>query len=145
MLSYILLILCLNIDALSYGVATGLKKEKLSLIKILLFSLGSTILFSIPLAISKYVFKYFNRTFCNILNGIILIILGIFYLAPKSEKNQENNKEKTPTKSVIFECITVSVDAMFTALLGGFTTKFFLFFVFFYGFSNFLAIFCGNL
>lgn len=170
MLSFLILILCLNIDALSYGVAYGLKKQKLNIIYILAVSLLSSIMFAIPLYFSKYIFKYFNSTTCHIINGVVLILLGIHFFLQKPTKNNENsskksncnekfaknskiftstdinlNKTNIPFKQYFVETLVISVDAIFTALLSGFNDKYFVFYVFFYGFTNFLAIFLGNM
>ncbi len=144
MLSFILLILCLNIDALSYGVSYGAKKIKLPFKYIIAISLLSTIIFAIPLSVSKYIYSFFNPKFCKIINGVILIILGLCFVIPKKQK------EKTPQiifsiKQYFLECFAISADAFFTALLSGFSNNFFVFYIIFYLFSNFIAIFCGNL
>ena len=171
MLSFLLIILCINIDALSYGVAYGFKKVKLRIIYIFLMTLLSTVFFAIPLCISKYIFQYFNQIICNIINGLILIIFGIYYFLQKSpdfsEKNEQNfdknynldnkitsknninkidnNYKKFNFKSFFIETLVISVDAIFTALLSGFSSNFTIFYIFFYAFSNFFAIFLGNL
>lgn len=144
MAGFFILILCLNLDALSFGVAYGLKKKRFPLGFVLKLSVFSTILFSIPLYLSKFLFKYFNRTVCNIINGLILIVLGLFYLL-KRNKSQTDPSSDIPKKSFVGEAVAFSVDALFTAFLGGFPLNFYIFFVIFYFFTNFLAIFLGNL
>ena len=144
MAGFLLLILCLNLDALSFGVAYGLKKQKFSLFFILKLSVFSTFLFSVPLYLSKFLFKYFNRIVCNIINGLILIVLGLFYLFKRSNPI-DSTENKSTKKSFVGETVAFSVDAFFTAFLGGFPLNFYVFFVVFYFFSNFLAIFLGNL
>lgn len=184
MLSFIIIILCINIDAFSYGVAYGFKKEKFSIFYIFLVTILSTILFAIPLIVSKYVFKLFNPIICHLINGLILISLGIYYFLQKpanynektdknaqisknnvnfnnytnlniTNKNQnklEINSNKLFAKShrinikkYLIETFVISVDAIFTALLSGFDSNFSIFYIFFYAFSNFFAIFLGNL
>lgn len=176
MLQFLLIILCINIDAFSYGVAYGFKRTKLKISYILLVTILSTILFAIPLIISKYVFQYFNSIVCNIINGLVLIFLGIYYFLQKppefNEKDAqntkiyqnkdkkyilknsstsnkkckkiENNFKKFTLKEYFIETLIISVDAIFTALLSGFNSNFLVFYIFFYAFSNFFAIFCGN-
>lgn len=147
MLSFALLILCLNIDALSYGIAYGAKNKKLKISYILLVTFMSTIMFAMPLALSKYIFQYFDKQTCSIINGIILILLGISYIIPKKSDKEKNIalNENFSFKQCFLECLAISVDAIFTALLSGFSKNYFLFCVVFYAFSNFIAIFCGNL
>ena len=144
MAGFLLLILCLNIDALSFGVAYGIKKVKFSFWFVLKVSILSSIFFAIPLFLSQFLFKYFDKTICNIINGIILILLGFFSFLKKDKESNENIFCFS-RKKVFGECFAFSVDAIFTAFLGGFPLNFYLFFVFFYFFSNFLAIFFGNL
>lgn len=143
MTSSLLLILCLNLDALSYGVAYGSKKVKLNLKYIISITILSTLFFSLALISSKYIFRYLNKNTCNLINGIVLILLGISYIIPKKEK--EKTPENFSFKKYFFECLIISVDAIFTALLTGFLSDFFIIFIFFYGITNFLAVFCGNL
>ena len=176
MLSFLLIILCINIDALSYGIAYGFKRVKLKISYIFYVTILSTLFFAVPLYISKYIFQYFNPIICNIINGLILIIFGIYYFLQKSpdykektskkshfeqnfdkkyilekentEKNNinkiNNNYKKFNFKLFFIETLIISVDAIFTALLSGFSSNFTIFYIFFYAFSNFFAIFLGN-
>lgn len=177
MLQFLIIILCVNIDAFSYGVAYGFKKTKLRKMYIFAVTLLSTILFAVPLMVSKYVFKYFDPFICNLINGFILIFLGIYYFLQKpagynekhtkntlfclkndekynleTSKNQKNSVQnskfiykKFSGKEYFIESLIISVDAIFTALLSGFNSNFAIFYIFFYAFSNFFAIFLGNL
>lgn len=147
MLSFSLLILCLNIDALSYGIANGAINNRMSKRYIFIVCVMSTIMFAIPLAVSKYIFQYFDETICKIINGVVLILLGISYLLPKKKSNYSQNnfdKKYKPALKCFTECLVISVDAIFTALLSGFSENYYIFSVFFYAFSNYFAIFLGN-
>lgn len=189
MLTFSILILCINIDALSYGVANGAKGRSFSLLYILLVCAMSTVMFAVPLAVSKYVFQYFNELACRIINATFLILMGIIYLIPKekikklkkSKKNknklkkiniQENDtnysqntaeikddtlmfdeilsrktkKKNTPISfsRCFCECFVISVDAIFSAFLSGFSENFYLYSVIFYAVTNYLAILIGN-
>lgn len=185
MLTFFLLILCVNIDALSYGIAYGLKKERFTILYILLTTLLSSALFAVPLYYSKYIYRYFNELTCHIVNALILILLGLYYLIPKRFKKTQNLKDnlnkkyveigikfkrstksdekygimfslnysqntvklKNQNKTVRFfcECFAISVDAIFTAFLSGFSENYYIFAVFFYALTNFFAIFLGNI
>lgn len=142
MLSFSLLILTLNIDALSYGIAYGVKRVKIPFKWVLFINIISTILFSIPLYFSKHIFKYFDKTTLSIINGIVLILLGIKYCFEKPKKNTAKNFSFW---QCFIECIVISVDAIFFAILSGFSANYFVFSVFFYEITNLLAIICGNL
>ena len=144
MTTFLITILCLNIDALSYGISYGISKIKINLKYIFFITIISTILFAIPLAISKYIYTLFNKKILEIINGIILIILGLSYILKKSEDLQ-TKKQGLNFKTCFFECIAISVDAIFTAILSGFSANYFIFSVFFYALTNFFAIFFGNL
>lgn len=145
MVSFFILILCLNIDALSYGIAYGAIKKKFKIKYVLAITILSTLMFAIPLAGSKYIYSLFNPLVLRIINGIILILLGFSYFLKKEEnkKNIEIN-EKISFKQYFLECLAISIDAIFTAILSGFSANYYIFAVFFYAFSNFFAIFLGN-
>lgn len=145
MASFLLTILCLNLDALSYGISYGITKVRIKLKYIAFISVLSTLLFAIPLYFSKYIYKFFNPTLLKYINAFILFALGIIYII-KNKKNNETKKQAPLNfKACFFECIAISVDAIFTAILSCFSTKFYIFSVFFYAFSNFFAIFLGNI
>lgn len=103
----------------------------------------STVMFAIPLAISKYIFQYFDELVCRIINAAVLILLGINYFLPK-KKDERQKSSRAPALKCFIECLIISVDAIFTALLSGFSENYYVFSVFFYAFSNFFAIFLGN-
>lgn len=145
MIAYILLILTINIDALSYGIAYGINKQRIKFSTILFICTLSTILFAVPLYFSKYIMQYFNELYLRLINGIVLILLGVFYLLKTNSTEKKDIELKQSFKQVFFECLAISADAIFTALLSGFNQKFYIFLVFFYAFSNFFAIFLGNI
>ena len=144
MFSFLITIICLNLDALSYGISYGVIQTKINLKYIFFINIISTSLFSIPLYISKYIYTLFNPKILRYTNAIILIILGTIYIF----KNQKNNQTKKQTslsfKTCFFECIAISIDAIFTAILSGFSGNFFIFSLFFYSLTNFFALFLGN-
>ena len=78
MFSFLITIICLNLDALSYGISYGVIQTKINLKYIFFINIISTSLFSIPLYISKYIYTLFNPKILRYTNAIILIILGIF-------------------------------------------------------------------
>ena len=145
MLTFLITILCLNIDALSYGISYGTRKIKINLKYIFFISTCSTIMFMIPLLISKYICEFFNPLLLRIINAIILIVLGITYIIESKKENQTKKQVHLSFKTCFFECVAISVDAIFTAVLSGFSGNFFIFSIFFYGLTNFFAIFFGNL
>ena len=145
MLSFLITILCLNIDAFSYGISYGLTKKKIGIKYIFFITTLSTFMFAIPLGISKYIYTLFNPKILRFLNAIILIILGLSYIFKKKEKNQTKKQVNISLKTCFFECIAISIDAIFTAILSGFSGDFFIFSIFFYALTNFFAIFFGNL
>lgn len=140
MLSFLLVILCVNIDALSFGISYGLKKEKIKTKTLIFISTLSTILFFIPLILSKYIMRHFDQKICFIINGLFLIILGLFYIFQTNKKSHKILN----FKNSIFECFIISVDAIFTALFNGYLLNNYILYIFFYYLSNFFAIFLGN-
>lgn len=145
MLSFLITILCLNIDALSYGISCGIMKKKIPLRFIFFISIISTILFAVPLSISKFIYEYFDDNILRYINAFVLISLGLKYIFEKPEKNQTKKQVDFSFKSCLLECLVISIDAIFTAILSGFSENYFIFSVFFYAFTNFFAIFFGNL
>ena len=145
MFTFLITILCLNIDALSYGISYGSRKIQINLRYIFFISICSTIMFAIPLLISKYICKFFNPILLRIINAIILIILGLIYIFENKKEKQTKKQAQLSFKTCFFECIAISIDAIFTAILSGFSGNFFIFSIFFYGLTNFFAIFFGNL
>lgn len=145
MLSFLITILCLNIDALSYGISYGTKKIKIDLKYIIFISTISTIMFMTPLGISKYIYQLFNPVLLRIINAIILLLLGFIYIFQKPKNEETKKQAHLSFKTCFFECVAISIDAVFTAILSNFSGDFFIFSIFFYGFTNFFAIFFGNL
>lgn len=145
MLSFCLIILLVNIDAFSYGVAYGAQKQKFSILYIILTAVLSTFYFSIALMLSKHLYSHFSEQTLEFINGIILILLGLSYIIPKKHKEKTLNKEfKFSFKLFMFECLAISVDAIFTAILTNFSGNYLVFFIIFYFFTNFIAIYIGN-
>ncbi len=126
MIITIILIAAVSLDAFSFGLAQGFKKNKLTLLNILIMTILSTILFSIPLHLSNLVFKYFDKNFCNLFNGIILILLGlIYFISSFMAKNCKNEKEDVKfntlcIKNCILFTFPINLDAVFTAFLNGY-------------------------
>lgn len=143
MATFILLLFTINLDALSFGIAYGINNQKLKPTTILYICLFSTLLFSVPLALSKYISQFFNEIVLRIINSIVLFLLGLFYIF-KKETQKKDPVVKFGFKQGFFESIAISVDAMFTSLLSGFNSNYFIFAVFLYAFINYFAIFFGN-
>ena len=144
MISFLITILCLNLDALSYGISYGIIQTKIKLKYIIFINIISTILFAIPLYISKYIYNLFNPKILKFTNALILAILGLIYIFKNKKNNQTKKQTPLSYKTCFFECIAISVDAIFTAILSGFSGNFFIFSLFFYTLTNFFAIFLGN-
>ena len=140
MLSFLIIILCINIDALSFGISYGLRKQKIGFFINIFITTFSTLFFTIPLVTSKLIFSHLNNNICNLLNGIFLIILGLFYIF---ENNKKSHKNLTIKNSFI-ECFIISIDAIFSAIFNGYLINTYIFYIIFYYITNFFAIFLGN-
>lgn len=151
MITIILLIIAISFDAMSYGLAQGLKNIKVPFFYVMVMTLISTMLFTLPLYLSKYIAKYISEVLLNIINGSILIILGIFYLISyfktiKQEVYTKNSdKQILSLKSAIASTFPISLDAIFTAIFTGYTLQFVLFGIIFYIFMTFSSIYVLNL
>lgn len=144
MASFLLTILCLNLDALSYGISYGVIKTHIKFKYLIFITCLSTLFFAIPLFVSKYIYEYFNPLTLRFINAGILFLLGIIYIIKNSKNTPTKKQVKLSFKTCFFECIAISIDAIFTAILSGFSGNFFIFSVFFYGLTNYFAIFLGN-
>jgi len=148
MITLIFLIIAVSIDAMSFGFAQGIKNNKISIFYCLIMTILSTILFSIPLYISKFIVYYLNEKTLNIINGIVLIILGLFYLLNYFFNNKKINKKtehNISLKYCIIETIPISLDAIFTAFLNGYTLNYLYVGIIFYFFITFIYIYIFNI
>ena len=146
MLSLCIIILCINIDALSYGLAYGAQKIKFSFFYTLFTAVLSTIFFSSATYLSRHLYSHFCKQTLEIINGLILIVLGLSYIIPKKQNEKTLKKDFfSNLKVFFFECFAISVDAIFTTFFTNFLGNFLVFFIIFYFITNFMAIYFGNL
>jgi len=152
MFTIIILVIAISFDAMSYGLAQGLKNIKINFLCSFIMTIISTIIFTIPLYLSKFVAKYLNEQICDIINGIVLILIGIIYLFKyfnqlKNREQLEKNKNQTclKIKNGIIAIFPISLDAIFTAFLNGYTLDFVIFGVSFYFIMTFISIYILNL
>lgn len=144
MITFLITILCLNIDALSYGISKGLTQKFIPQKFIFFITITSTIMFAVPLGISKYIYNLFNPKILRLINAAVLFLLGLKYIFEKPKDNKQKKQDFFKVKSCLLESIIISIDAIFTAILSGFFGDFFIFYIFFYGLTNYFAIFFGN-
>ena len=150
MIKSIFLITALSLDAFSFGLAQGFKNNKIKILYIFTMAFISTLLFFIPLILSQYIFQYFDKYICNIVNGFILILLGLYYLIKYFlEKNCKNNTKNVKNnkfclKFCILSTFPISLDAIFTALLNGYTMTNITFITITYFLFTFFAILLSN-
>ena len=152
MLTITILIIVVSFDAMSFGLAQGLKNIKICFCTLLLMTILSTILFTIPLYISKFIANFFEENTLNIINGIALLIMAIIYLLLfikdiKINENYEINKTDIkimPYKSALIATFPISIDAIFTALLNGYSLEFLFAGVIIYFFITFFSLFVTN-
>ncbi len=144
MASFLLTILCLNLDALSYGISYGIIKTKIKFKYIIFITSFSTLFFGIPLFLSKYIYQFFNPQLLRFINAGVLFLLGIIYIIKNKKNDNAKKQAELSFKTCFLECIAISIDAIFTAILSGFSGNFFIFSVFFYSLTNYFAIFLGN-
>lgn len=146
MIKIILLVVAVNIDALSFGFASGLCKSKIKWNYALCMAVISTILFSVPLYLSHIVVKYLNEDIFYIINGIVLCLLGIFYILSAFRKKTEQEIYNTKSlKGCIISVLPISLDSIFTAFLNGYSLSYVIFGIVFYFVTTFCFIFFANL
>ena len=150
MIRTILLIIALSLDAFSFGLAQGFKNNKIKVVFIFLMSILSTVLFAIPLFLSQFIFHFFNKDICNIINGSILTLLGLYYFIKfivfkfrkLDIKNVKNNE--ICLKFCILSTFPISLDAIFTAFLNGYSLSNIIFAILTYFLFTFVCIFVSN-
>ena len=156
MVTMILLIIAVSFDAMSFGFSQGINNQRLNFFTMLIMTSLSTVLFTIPLLLSSLIFKYFDKTILNIIKGIILIILSIiyFFIFIKNKRKHTNNKKNTTEnrssknttlKIAILATFPISVDAMFTALLNGYSFINYIIAICLYFFITFISLLLTNL
>lgn len=142
----ILLVIAISLDALSFGFACGLNKSKIKWSYALCMAFISTILFAVPLYISHMVIEYLNNIVFYIVNGIVLCAMGVLYLILSFTKKPEQKSFSTKgLKSCITSVFPISLDAIFTAFLNGYSLRFVIFGIIFYFVVTFCFIFFANL
>lgn len=165
----ILILLAVSLDVFSFGISLGIDKVNLNWYKALYFTFISMLIFSIPLALSKLIATIVAPKICYIINGSVLIAMGIFYLicfvknclkkASKKVQNSPNSLQNTNSHGIIQEkdksgklglkslaicAIPVNLDAFFTALLSGFSMGNFFIVLAIYLVFTFLAVYLAN-
>lgn len=151
MFTIILLILAISLDALSFGLAQGFNKNSIGYINCFFMSVLSTLLFAVPLYLSQLVVQYLDEKICYLLNGIVLLCLGIFYLVQffvLLQKKEPPLEKKENSKLTLGYClistIPISLDAIFTAFLSGYSLQYIIFGVIFYFVITYIALFIPN-
>ena len=165
----ILILLAVSLDVFSFGLTLGFDKIYLSSIKAMFFTLVSCIIFAVPLALSKLLFYIIPKYICFLINGVVLLLLGVCYLSffifkqfikrSKFKQNGSNtsnfnnrqgkyhritNSPETGLKYLAFCAVPVNLDAFFTALLSGFSFgNFYLVLVLYFVFT-FIAVYASN-
>lgn len=165
----ILILLAVSLDVFSFGLSLGFNNVYLSIIKGLFFTLISAFIFAFPLALSKLISQIIPEKICYLINGIVLLLLGLYYLISfivkikiKNSKNAQKGTNKTNLKNeheninplaktpflglkyLAFCAIPVNLDAFFTALLSGFSMGNFFIVLLFYLIFTFIAVYIGN-
>jgi putative Mn2+ efflux pump MntP len=152
MFGIIILIFALSLDAFSFGIAQGICKNKIPLFAIICMSVLSTILFGLPLYLSSIISSFLDVTICNIINGVVLILLGLIYVfkfIKDNSKQTEMLESSTTNKDLslgyyLICTIPLSLDAIFTAFLSSLSVKNMCFSIVFYLIITFFALFLGN-
>lgn len=146
MATIILLVLAVSLDAFSFGLAQGFNKNKISFFYAFCMSALSTVLFAVPLYLSSYIYKYLKSSICYLINGIILLLLGLFYLknAVFKKKNEKTDNIALNFKNCMVSVFPISLDAIFTAFLSGYELNYVVFGIVFYFIVTLLFIYVPN-
>ena len=142
MLDVFILILAVSLDSLSYGIALGFNKIKIRLSRSVIMTIFSTVLFFCALMLSNILINIINSTILYLINGIALILLGLFYFISNITKKEY--VENTHDKHFLLSTIIISLDAIFSALLSGYCLKIAIMATIIYCVITFLFIFVAN-
>lgn len=147
MTTTILLILAVSLDSVSFGLAQGFLKNKIKLSYALCMTLLSVILFATPLYLSSLVFKHLSKNTCYLINGIVLLLLGLYYLITSLlAKEQPNiNKKTINLRFCIVNTFPISLDALFTAFFNGIFIKNKVFAILFFALVTFISLYIVNI
>lgn len=146
MTTIILLVLAVSLDALSFGLSSGFSKNKVSFFYALCMAVFSTILFAVPLYLSSILIKYLNSSVCYFINGAVLLLLGIIYLVEAfKKKNQHITNQPLSFKRCMLLVFPISLDAIITAFLSGYSLNYVVFGIIFYLVITFLFIYIPNI
>lgn len=145
-----ILILAVSLDALSFGLAQGIKKNSINPFYALCMTIVSTILFAVPLYLSSIVIKYLDENICCYINGSVLIGLGVLYIITfivnsfKKEELKATPKTNLSLGYCLISTLPISLDAIFTGFLSGYTLSYIAYGIVFYFIVTFLAIYIPN-
>lgn len=110
--SYIMLALCVSIDALGTGITYGLKNTKISnCAKVILF-IFSFIITSFSLLVGNTISGFLSNFLCNLLGGLILCIMGLWIIFQGPEHSDLDNSNYIDTKESLFLAIALSLDSI---------------------------------
>ena len=134
--SYIMLALCVSIDALGTGITSGLKNTKISTRLIsgvypdtskiipttFLYSLDCSFFFflfifsfiitSFSLLVGNTISGFLSNFLCNLLGGLILCIMGLWIIFQGPEHSDLDNSNYIDTKESLFLAIALSLDSI---------------------------------
>lgn len=145
-----ILILALSLDAISFGIAQGIKRNSINIWYALAMTVLSTILFAVPLYLSSIVVAYLDEKICCIINGVVLIGLGALYLTNfiiscfKKESLKPQFEQKLSFGYCMVSVFPISLDAVFTGFLSGYALSHIVYGISFYFVITFLAIYVTN-
>lgn len=148
MITIILLVLAVSLDSLSFGVGQGLNNKKIGLFNSIIMTILATILFTIPLYLSKLVVKNMDEDLCFLINGTVLLLLGLFYIITyiiNKDKPKKYVSNDVNFKYYIISTFPITLDAIFTAFLNGYSLDNLWFAIFFFFIITFVSLYVGNL
>ena len=107
-LMVIIFALSLSLDALSTGVAYGIKNIKVPLISLIIICMISVVAISISMTLGHILTNYFSISFTHHLGGAILLVIGLWMVYQRwQEARLETNSgaqiNKQPVKKTIIQ------------------------------------------
>lgn len=146
LLSAILFSFSANLDNIAIGISYGIKKTHISLFKVLMISLSTTLFTFFSMFIGKYFVYFFNDKIANRLGAYMLILIGLYtFIKDMLQKNKEKVITGINIKEFIVIILTLSTNNIATGIAASVTGINILITIIFSFIFSYLLLFLGNI
>lgn len=117
--NYTMLALCMSIDSLGTGITYGIKNTSFSFQAKVILYICSFLTTLISLLIGKTISGFFSSFLSSLIGGIILCIMGLWFIFQGPEHTDIDNSNNIDLKEAILLAITLSLDSIGISIGGG--------------------------